>query len=139
MAFFAQMKAGATKSATGLVYNIYSKGSGKKPAAGSRVAVLYSGYLENGIMFDSNSEEVAKAYGKYDLQRAAQGGYSPIPYEYGSKGRMIPGFEEGLSKLNSGDKAVLFIPSNLAYGENGAGNVIPPNASLIFEVQLLDK
>ena len=139
LAFFAQMKAGATKSSTGLVYNIYSKGNGKKPANGTRVAVIYSGYLENGAMFDSNSEDVAKAYGKFDQQRATQGGYSPIPYEYGSKGRMIPGFEEGLSKLNSGDKAVLFIPSNLAYGENGAGNVIPPNASLIFEVQLLDK
>ena len=139
LAFFAQMKAGATKSSTGLIYNIYSRGSGKKPANGTRVAVIYSGFLENGTLFDSNSEEVAKAYGKYDQQRATQGGYNPIPYEFGSKGRMIPGFEEGLAKMNSGDKAVLFIPSNLAYGENGAGNVIPPNANIIFEVQILDK
>ena len=52
---------------------------------------------------------------------------------------MIPGFIEGLSKLKIGEKAIFFIPSNLGYGEQGAGNVIPPNANLIFEVTLKNK
>ena len=86
---------------------------------------------------DRSNPDTAKAFGTFDPQRAAQNGYMPLPYEYGSKGGMIPGFEEGLSKLNIGDKALLFIPSNLGYGENGAGNVIPPNANLIFEVELI--
>jgi len=51
---------------------------------------------------------------------------------------MIPGFIEGLDKMNFGDKAILFIPSNLGYGAQGAGGVIPPNANLIFEVELLE-
>ena len=64
-----------------------------------------------------------------------QNGYSALPYLMGSN-RMIPGFVEGLSKLKMGEKAVFFIPFNLGYGEQGAGNVIPPKANLIFEVEL---
>jgi FKBP-type peptidyl-prolyl cis-trans isomerase len=52
---------------------------------------------------------------------------------------MIPGFIEGIEQLSFGDKAVIFIPSHLAYGQAGAGNVIPPNANIIFEIQLLEK
>ena len=101
--------------------------------------VHYSGFLENGTLFDTSWEEVAKSFGKFDAQRFAQNGYSPIPYVVGSVGAMIPGFEEGLSKLNIGDKAILFIPSTIAYGENGAGEAIPPNANIIFVVEVTDK
>ena len=139
LAFFAQQKASATKTSKGLQYTIYQKGAGKKPAGGSTVFIKYAGFLENGILFDTSSQETAQTFGKFDPQRAAQNEYSPLPFEVGSKGKMIPGFEEGLSKLNIGDKAVLFIPSNLGYGENGAGNVIPPNANIIFEVEVLEK
>ena len=139
LAFFAQMKASASKTITGLQFTIYQKGNGKKPANGSQIFINYAGYLENGTLFDTNSQEIAQQFLKLDPQRAAQNGYSPLPFEVGSKGGMIPGFEEGLSKLNIGDKAVLFIPSNLGYGENGAGNVIPPNANIIFEVEVLEK
>jgi peptidylprolyl isomerase len=139
LAFFADKKASASKLPSGLHYAIISKGSGKKPANGSAVMLNYSGFLEDGTLFDSNIESVAKAFGKFQEQRAAQNGYAPIPFQVGSKGAMIPGFEEGLSKMNIGDKAVLFIPSNLGYGENGAGNVIPPNANIIFEVEMIEK
>lgn len=139
LAFFAQAKASATKTSSGLAYTIYLKGTGKKPTNGSTVFIKYAGYLENGTLFDTSSQETAQQFGKFDSQRAAQNGYSPLPFQVGSKGGMIPGFEEGLSKLNIGDKAVLFIPSNLGYGENGAGNVIPPNANILFEVEVLEK
>lgn len=139
LAFFADKKASATKLPSGLIFNIFAKGSGKKPASGSSVMLKYAGFLEDGTLFDSNVETIAKAFGKFQEQRAAQNGYAPIPFQIGSKGAMIPGFEEGLSKMNIGDKAVLFIPSNLGYGENGAGNVIPPNANIIFEIEMLEK
>lgn len=139
LAFFAEKKATAIKLPSGLSYTVYGKGSGKKITKGTPVYIQYAGFLENGILFDTSNSEVAKAFGKYDEQRAAQNGYMPLPFDIGAKGAMIPGFEEGLAKLNIGDKAVLFIPSNLAYGENGAGNVIPPNANIIFEVEVLEK
>jgi peptidylprolyl isomerase len=139
VAFFADKKSSSIKTSTGLQYTVFEKGTGKKPAKDSTVYVHYSGFLENGTLFDTSWEEVAKAYGKFDAQRAAQNGYSPIPYVVGSVGAMIPGFEEGLSKLNIGDKAILFIPSNIAYGENGAGEAIPPNANIIFVVEITDK
>jgi len=139
IAFFAQQKASSTKLPSGLQYVILEKGSGKKPKAGSQVFVNYAGFLENGTLFDTSSAEIANAFGKLDTQRASQNGYRPLPFQWGSKGVAIPGFEEGLSLLNIGDKAILFIPSNLGYGENGAGNVIPPNANIIFEVELFEK
>ena len=136
MAYLANIKASAEKTASGLRYKIIQKGSGKKPAAGSMVNIHYAGYLENGEMFDSSMEQVAKDFGKYDEQRAAQNGYSPIPFEAGRKDGMIPGFIEGLEKLSYGDKAVIFIPAHLGYGPQGARNVIPPNANLIFEIEI---
>lgn len=139
LAFFAQNKAAAIKLPSGLQYIIYEKGTGKKPADGTTIFVAYSGFLETGTLFDSSDIETVKAFGKLDPQRAAQNGYQILPYKIGSKGGMIPGFEQGLSKMNIGDKAILFIPSNLGYGVNGAGNVIPPNSNIIFEVQMLEK
>ena len=138
LAFFAEKKASAIKLPSGLHYTIYEKGSGKKPSEGTTIYVAYSGFLETGTLFDSSDIETLKAFEKLDPRRAAQNGYQNLPYKMGSKGAMIPGFEEGLSKMNIGDRAVLFIPSNLAYGENGAGNVIPPNSNIIFDVQMLE-
>ena len=82
---------------------------------------------------------MAQAFGKFDPARAEARQYNPIPFQAGSKEGMIPGFIEGIEQLSIGDKAVLFIPSHLAYGQAGAGGVIPPNANIIFEVQLLDR
>ncbi len=129
----------ATKTASGLQYKITSKRNGKKPANGTNVYIHYAGFLENGELFDSSLEEVNKTYGKFDPNRAAQNGYMPIPFRYGAKDGMIPGFIEGLENMSFGDKATIFIPSNLGYGAEGAGGVIPPNANIIFEVELLEK
>src|SRR6478736_733192 len=119
---------------------IVKKGSGKKPALGSKVLIDYAGYFENGSLFDSSKADISKAFGKYDEMRASQNGYSPIPFQAGRKEGMIPGFLEAISLMNLGDKMVVLIPSHMAYGEAGAGNgVIPPNSNLIFEIDLLSK
>ena len=95
-------------------------------------------YFEDGNLFDSSYADVNKAYGKWDANRAAQNGYQPFPFQAGKKDGLIPGFLEGLEKMNIGDKALLFIPSNLGYGAQGAGGVIPPNTNLVFELELLE-
>ena len=137
LAFFEVTKASSTKSSTGLQYKIISKGNGKKLADGTQVKVKYSGFLEDGTLFDTSEATVAREFGKVDENRAAQGGYQTIPYSIGAKEGMIPGFIEGLSKINVGDKIVIFIPSELGYGAQGAGGIIPPNANIIFEVEML--
>jgi cyclophilin family peptidyl-prolyl cis-trans isomerase len=139
IAYFDNLKTKAITSATGLRYVIISKGAGKKPKTGANVFIHYAGYLENGSLFDSSIENISKVYGKYDPNRSAQGGYKPIPFEYGKKDGLIPGFIEGIEQLSFGGKAVLFIPSKLGYGEAGAGEVIPPSANIIFEIELLEK
>ncbi len=139
VASFNAIKATATKTNTGLVYKIIKKGNGKRPATGTNIFIHYAGFFENGQLFDSSIADVAKKFGKYDEIRAAQNGYMPIPFQAGRKEGMIPGFLEGIDKMAFGDKAVIFIPSNLGYGEAGAGNgIIPPNSNLIFEIELLE-
>jgi peptidylprolyl isomerase len=137
-AYLKEIKSKSSKTSTGLQFFITKKGSGKKPVTGANIYIHYAGFLENGSLFDSSIEDVNKTFGKYDPNRAAQHGYQPLPFQAGKKDGMIPGFIEGIEKLSFGDKAVIFIPSNLGYGEAGAGNVIPPNANIIFEIELLE-
>lgn len=139
VAYYASLKPKATKTSTGLEYVITEKGTGKKPATGTQIYIHYAGFLEDGTLFDTSIEDVAKTFGKFDQARAEAKAYQPIPFQAGRKDGMIPGFIEGIEKLSFGDKAVLFIPSHLAYGQTGAGGVIPPNANIIFEIQLLEK
>ena len=134
-AYFKDMKAKATATASGLKYVITQKGNGVKGAEGSTIYFHYAGYFEDGTLFDSSMAQVAKAYGKYDANRDAQGGYKAFPFTVGKKDGMIPGFLEALDMMTDGEKAIFFLPSNLAYGEKGAGGVIPPNATLIFEIE----
>lgn len=137
VSYFETVKTGASKTKSGLVYKIIQKGTGTKPTAGTPILIDYAGYFEDGNLFDSSKADISKQFGKYDPNRAAQNGYSPIPFEAGKKQGMIPGFLEALSLMNFGDKMIVFIPSNLAYGEAGAGGgLIPPNANLIFEIEL---
>jgi peptidyl-prolyl cis-trans isomerase A (cyclophilin A) len=111
---------GATETSSGLLYFILNEGSGDKPKQGSNVSVHYSGYLLDGTKFDSSHDRG-----------------QPISFPIGS-GRVIKGWDEGIALLNVGAKAKFIIPPHLAYGERGAGGVIPPNATLIFEVELVD-
>jgi len=112
-------EANAEKLASGLKIFVSKKGTGAKPKKGQKVSIHYSGFLRNGKMFDSSKKK-------------------NIPFETAiGVGRVIPGWDEGVMKLNVGSKAILYIPSHLAYGKRGAGGAIPPNADLIFEVELL--
>ena len=138
-AYFTATKATATTTPSGLTYKITEKGTGVKPTNGTQFYFHYAGYFEDGTLFDSSYETVSKSYGKFDANRAAQNGYQAFPFEAGKKDGMIPGFIEGLENMAFGDKAVVFIPSNLAYGERGAGSVIPPNTTLVFELEMLEK
>ena len=138
-AYLATAKTTAITTPSGLMYAITQKGTGVKPANGATFYFNYAGYFEDGTLFDSSYEDVNKAYGKFDANRAAQNGYQSFPFEAGKKDGMIPGFIEGLENMGFGDKAIVYIPSNLAYGERGAGTVIPPNTMLIFELEMLEK
>ncbi len=104
---------------SGLEYYIIEEGNGPKTEAGRTVSVHYHGMLEDGTKFDSSYERG-----------------EPIEFPLGV-GQVIPGWDEGISLLNVGTKAKLIIPSHLAYGERGAGGVIPPNATLIFDVEVV--
>ena len=137
--FLATTKAKATTTPSGLAYKIIKKGTGIKPANGTTFYFHYAGYFEDGTLFDSSYEEVNKSYGKFDANRAAQNGYQAFPFEAGKKDGMIPGFIEALALMSYGDRAVVFIPSKLAYGERGAGGVIPPNTNLVFELEMFEK
>jgi len=131
------LQATGTKTKSGIIYQYLKKGTGKKPTNGTPVLIYYAGYLENGQLFDTNYEDVAKVYGKFDQNRANQNGYAGYPTTIGNL-PFIAGFNEGVDMMNFGDKILVYIPSELGYGQNGAGDAIPPNANIIFEVELLE-
>ncbi len=134
---FEKLKKKGTKTQSGLVYNFIKKSKAPKAAPGTTVYLEYAGYLTDGMMFDTSNAQLTKDYGKYIPQRDAQGGYSPIPFEIGSKPSLVPGFLEGVEMMAPGDKIILFIPGHLGWGERGAPPVgIGPNAEVIFEVEM---
>ena len=110
---------GFQQTDSGLRYQIIQEGAGQQVANGQTVSVHYKGQLLDGTVFDSS----------YKRQQ-------PIDFVLG-QGQVIPGWDEGVSLLKVGDKARFVIPSDLAYGSRGAGGVVPPDAALIFDVELV--
>ena len=135
---FQDMEAEAKELESGLKIYFNEQTDGEKPNQGDTVLVNYSGYLDDGTLFDSNMEEVARNYNVFNQRRKDMNGYRPMPVQYGPDAPMIPGFREGVEQMSVGDKATLFIPAHLGYGERGAAPVIPPNSDLIFEVELVE-
>lgn len=131
------LKTQAQELESGLKIAFVQKGEGPKPQPGDMVQVDYTGYFANGTMFDTSKEDVAIAAGAFNQERKDQIGYNPMVIPYGPEAPVIPGFKEGLQQMKVGDKAVLFIPSHLGYGARGAGNVIPPDTDLIFEMEMV--
>ncbi len=122
---------------SGLKIYFEKKGNGEQPPIGSKVKVYYAGYFTTGDLFVTNHKETAELFNKYDKRRDAMGRYRPATIDYSPDSKMIPGFKEGLQLMKVGDKAMLFIPSYLAYGPQGNGP-IPPNSDLIFELEIVD-
>lgn len=122
--FSVSANAGATMTTTGLKYTDTTVGQGAEAVKGKKVAVHYTGWLDEkgskGKKFDSS------------LDRG-----QPFVFSLGI-GQVIPGWDEGVAGMKVGGKRTLFIPSSLGYGARGAGSAIPPNANLIFDVELLD-
>ena len=106
-------------TSSGLQYIDLKVGTGAAAQAGQTVSVHYTGWLENGKKFDSSVDRG-----------------QPFSFPLGA-GRVIKGWDEGVQGMRVGGKRKLMIPSSLGYGARGAGGVIPPNAALIFEVELL--
>lgn len=111
---------GFEKTASGLRYQIIQKGNGVQAEAGKTVAVHYKGMFADGGEFDNSYKRG-----------------NPIEFPVGM-GNVIAGWDEGIQLLKVGDKARFVIPSHLAYGSRGAGGVIPPNATLVFDVELMN-
>lgn len=104
---------------SGLKYEDLKVGTGATPKAGQTVSVQYTGTLENGTKFDSSRDRGV-----------------PFEFQLGA-GQVIPGWDEGLSTMKVGGRRKLIVPPNLGYGAAGAGGAIPPNATLIFDVELV--
>ncbi|WP_405569802.1 peptidylprolyl isomerase [Winogradskyella sp. Asnod2-B02-A] len=115
-----KLAGGFEETKSGLRYKIIQKGEGKKAEKGNMVSVHYKGQLADGTVFDSSYKR-----------------NSPLDFQVGV-GQVISGWDEGICLLNVGDKARFVIPSGLGYGSAGAGGVIPPNATLVFDVELMD-
>jgi peptidylprolyl isomerase len=132
----AQLKEKATKTATGVGIYVVEKGNGVKPETGATVMLDYSGYLENGVLFDSSDLETAQIFDAVNMRKQQANAYRSMPVEFSPEVGMIPGFREALLNMSYGDKIIAFLPSELAYGANGGGP-IPPNSNLIFEMKLV--
>jgi FKBP-type peptidyl-prolyl cis-trans isomerase len=112
--------ANAVTTASGLKYVELKEGDGATPESGKTVVVHYTGTLEDGTKFDSSRDRG-----------------QPFSFKIGV-GQVIKGWDEGLSTMKVGGRRQLIIPPELGYGSRGAGGVIPPNATLLFDVELLD-
>lgn len=121
---------------SGLKILSLNEGTGEKPKIGQKVLVMYAGYLEDGSLFDSNYKEIATKYNKFDWNREQARGYEPTPMVYSPEAQLIAGFKEALLSMKVGDKIRVFIPPHLGYGEQGSRNVIPPNANLVFDLEI---
>lgn len=110
----------AKTTSSGLMYVVKKAGDGKKPKQGTKIKVHYTGSLTNGQVFDSSRER-----------------NEPFEFQVGI-GEVIPGWDEGLLDMSKGERRILIIPSHLGYGPRGIPGAIPPSATLIFDVELLD-
>ncbi len=114
-----KLAAGFDETESGLRYQIIQKGTGKKAEKGNQVSVHYKGQLADGTVFDSSYKR-----------------NQPLDFQVGV-GQVISGWDEGIQLLSVGDKARFVIPSDLGYGSRGAGGAIPPDAILVFDVELV--
>lgn len=133
---FVAQKEEAESTDSGLQYLMIEEGDGEKPAVGQTALINYTGYFEDGNIFDTSSIEIAEKFGNVNPGKRDRGLYAPAPMPISPDATIIPGFKEGLMMMSVGDKVRLFIPSYLAYGEAGYGP-IAPNTNLVFDLEMI--
>jgi cyclophilin family peptidyl-prolyl cis-trans isomerase len=124
------------ESPTGMAMIFLKDGNGVTPKSTDRVNIDCAGYLENGELFWTTWKSIAEKNGKYDPRQDQAGRYAPFDMPYNETAGLIAGFREAMLNMKIGDKARVFIPYYLGYGERGNPPVIPPSANLIFDVEL---
>ena len=134
---FNKQKEQAITLPSGLQYVVTEKGTGKKLKETDKVLTHYAVYFESGKLLQTTKLEIAEALESVDEKLKTAGKYQPITADISLNARMIAGFKKGLQQLNVGDKATLFIPYHLAYGEAGVKG-IPPKSNIIFEVEIIE-
>lgn len=135
VASIVDQKTKATALPSGLKILSLVDSKGEKPRLGSKVLVKYTGYLDDGTLFDGNDEAAAILRNKFDQRRKQGGGYEPTQMDYNIDSPLVAGFREGLLTMKVGDKVRLFFPAHLGWGEQGSGP-IPPNSDIVFDVEL---
>ena len=134
---FDQQKAKATQTTSGLQYLVTKKGDGAAVTTTNKAMTHYAVYFEDGTLLETSMLSTAEELGRVNEQRRLADAYQPLPADVSPEAAMIPGFKEGVRLLNVGDEATLFLPYDIAYGEQG-GRGIPAKSNLIFEVKIVE-
>jgi cyclophilin family peptidyl-prolyl cis-trans isomerase len=125
------------ESPTGMAMIFTHEGNGEQPNSSQRVSIDCAGYFENGELFWTTWKDVAQKYGKYDQRQDDAGRYAPFEMPYNETASLVAGFREAMLNMKVGDKARVFIPYYLGYGEAGRAPVIPPKTNLVFDIELV--
>ena len=134
---FEAQKAKSQITETGLQYFITKKGDGPKVTSTNKARTHYAVYFEDGTLLQTSDLEIAKTQNQVSKEKEVAQAYRPIVADCSPEAGMIAGFKEGLRLLNGGDKATIFVPYSIAYGEQG-GQGIPPKSNLIFELEIVE-
>ncbi|WP_394750029.1 peptidylprolyl isomerase [Spongiimicrobium salis] len=140
VAELAEQKKLAQEQSSGLKIYTLKKGEGAKPTSAQRVLVNYSGWLDDGkpTLFASTEQKIAEEASSYTASIRQSGRFAPSAMPFSTDSNLTAGFKEGLLSMRVGDKLRLFIPPHLGWGEQGVGGAIPPNADIIFDIEILD-
>lgn len=125
------------ESPTGMAMIFTKESNGVKPNSNQQVNIDCAGYFENGELFWTTWKDVAEKYGKYDQRQEDAGQYAPFAMPYNETAGLVAGFREAMLNMKIGDKARVFIPYYLGYGDTGRPPVIPPKTNLVFDIELV--
>jgi cyclophilin family peptidyl-prolyl cis-trans isomerase len=132
-----ELKGRRIESPTGMAMIFTEEGSGEQPNSSQMVNIDCAGYFESGELFWTTWKDVAEKYGKYDERQDEAGRYAPFTMPYNETAGLVAGFREAMLNMKIGDKARVFIPYYLGYGEAGRAPVIPPKTNLVFDIELV--
>ena len=131
-----ELKDKLIESETGMKMAFTHKGNGVQPTSTQKVNVDCAGYLVDGTLFWTTWKEIAEKNGKFDSRQEQQGGYAPFTMPYNESATLVAGFKEAMLKMKIGDKARVYIPYHLGYGEAGRAPLIPGKTDLVFDIEL---